>query len=140
MNSLALLLQSDSGANAAAGGIVGAILLVELAVILLIVVSLWKIFTKAGEPGWAAIVPIYNLIVLLKIVGKPAWWVILMLIPFVNIIIGIMLAINLATVFGKGVGFALGMIFLPFIFYPILAFGDARYQGPIAGGATPALA
>ena len=95
--------------------------------------SLWKIFTKAGEPGWAAIIPIYNFYVMCKIAGKPGWWVILMLIPFVNFIILILVAIGLAHSFGKGSGFGLGLAFLNVIFLPILAFGDARYQG----SATP---
>jgi hypothetical protein len=102
-----------------------------LVVILLIVISLWKIFVKAGKPGWAAIVPIYNLIVILEIAGKPIWWFILLLIPFVNIIVLILVYIAFARNFGKGVGFAIGMLILPFIFFPMLAFGDARYQ-PVA--------
>jgi hypothetical protein len=102
-----------------------------LVVILLIVISMWKIFVKAGKPGWAAIVPIYNLIVILEIAGKPIWWFILLLIPFVNIIVLIMVLIAFAKNFGKGAGFAIGMLILPFIFYPMLAFGDAKYQ-PVA--------
>ena len=102
-----------------------------LVVILLIIISMWKIFVKAGKPGWAAIVPIYNLIVILEIAGKPIWWFILLLIPFVNIIVLIMVLIAFARNFGKGAGFAIGMLILPFIFYPMLAFGDATYQ-PVA--------
>jgi hypothetical protein len=102
-----------------------------LVVILLIVISMWKIFVKAGKPGWAAIVPIYNLIVILEIAGKPIWWFILLLIPFVNIIVLIMVYIAFARNFGKGVGFAIGMLILPFICFPMLAFGDAKYQ-PVA--------
>lgn len=102
-----------------------------LIVLLLIIIGMWKVFTKAGKPGWAAIIPIYNMIVLLEITGKPIWWFILMLIPFVNIIIIIIVLIALARNFGKGVGFAIGLLLLPFIFYPILGFGDARYQ-PVA--------
>ena len=83
---------------------------------------------SAGEPGWAAIIPIYNFIVLLKIAGKPVWWFILMLIPFVNFIVAIIAALAVAKNFGKGTGFGLGLAFLAPIFYPILAFGDARYQ------------
>lgn len=96
----------------------------------ILIIAQWKIFTKAGKPGWAAIVPIYNIIILLEIVGKPAWWVILMLIPFVNIVIGIMIVNLLSKSFGKDVGFTLGLLFLSIIFYPILAFGSAEYQGP----------
>lgn len=102
-----------------------------LIVLLLVIIGMWKVFVKAGKPGWAAIIPIYNMIVLLEIAGKPLWWFILMLIPFVNIIVIIIVLIALARNFGKGVGFALGLLILPFIFYPILGFGDARYQ-PVA--------
>ncbi|HOT02031.1 MAG TPA: DUF5684 domain-containing protein [Acidobacteriota bacterium] len=100
------------------------------ALIVLIIASLWKIFVKAGKPGWAAIVPIYNIIVLLEIVGRPLWWIVLLLIPCVNIVAAIMLTLDLAKSFGKEIGFAIGMIILPFIFYPMLAFGSATYRGP----------
>ena len=89
---------------------------------LIIIISLWKIFVKAGKPGWAAIVPIYNTIVMLEIVGKSLWWIILMFIPFVNIVLSIIVTVELAKKFKKSSGFAVGLILLPFIFYPILAF------------------
>lgn len=92
----------------------------------------WKLFTKAGKPGWASIVPIYNIIVLLEIVGKPWWYLLLLFIPVVNIVILIMVMIALAQVFGKSGGFAVGLIFLSLIFMAILAFGDAKYLGPQA--------
>jgi len=92
----------------------------------------WKIFTKAGKPGWACIVPLYNIIVLLEIVGKPWWYLLLLFIPVVNIVILIMVMIALAQVFGKSGGFAVGLIFLSLIFMAILAFGDAKYLGPQA--------
>lgn len=92
-----------------------------------LIVSLWKIFTKAGKPGWAAIVPIYNVIVLLEIVKKPVWWILLLFIPLVNIVIMIILYVELSKAFGQGVGFALGIIFLSIIFIPLLAFGK-KYQ------------
>jgi len=108
-----------------------------LAVTILMIAACWKIFTKAGQPGWAAIIPIYNWYILCKIVGRPGWWVILLLIPFINFIIGIILCIDLAKSFGKGVGFAIGLILLGIIFFPILGFGSAQYQGPAAGGLAP---
>lgn len=115
------------------GGIVGAIGgLIYLAFMVLMVASLWKIYDKAGEPGWAAIIPIYNVIVLLKIVGRPIWWLLLLMIPFVNFIIAILVMIDLAKSFGQGAGYGLGLVFLPFIFSPMLAFGDASYGGPAA--------
>jgi|ERR1700692_872256 Family of unknown function (DUF5684) len=104
-------------------------------VIILLIAAMWKVFSKAGQPGWACIIPIYNLYVLCKIAGRPGWWVLLMLIPFVNFIILIIVAIDIAKAFGKGVGFGIGLILLPFIFYPILGFGSAQYQGGAAGGA-----
>ena len=79
---------------------------------ILIIAAWWKIFSKAGQPGWAAIIPIYNWIVWCKIVGRPWWWILLLLIPFVNLIILIILMIDLAKRFGKGVGFGIGLIFL----------------------------
>jgi len=110
----------------------GVIIVIYLAIIVLMIASMWTIFSKAGKPGWAAIVPIYNLIVLLEIVGKPWWWLFLMLIPIVNIVILIIVIHQLSLSFGKGGGFTAGLILLGFIFYPILAFGDAKYLG--AGG------
>jgi hypothetical protein len=113
------------------GSPVGAI--VGLLVAVLLIVALWKIFTKAGQPGWASLIPIYNIYIWCKIVGRPGWWVILMLIPFVNFIIAIILCIDLAKSFGNGVGFGVGLAFLGIIFFPILGFGSAQYQGPAVG-------
>lgn len=107
----------------------GLFLMIQLALVALMLVSLWKVFTKAGQPGWASLIPIYNAYVLLKIAGKPGWWLLLMFIPLVNIIVMILALVGLSNNFGKGGGFAAGLIFLPIIFYPILAFGDAQYQG-----------
>ena len=103
-----------------------------LAFTILMIAAWWKIFSKAGQPGWAAIIPIYNWIVWCKIVGRPWWWILLLLIPFVNLIILIILMIDLAKSFGKGVGFGIGLILLAVIFFPILGFGSAQYQGPSA--------
>jgi hypothetical protein len=105
------------------------VLAVELALIVLIIAGIWKTFVKAGQPGWAAIIPIYNAIVLLQIAGKPLWWIILLLIPIVNLVMVILLGIAVAQKFGKGTGFGVGLALLGFIFYPILGFGDAQYQG-----------
>ena len=108
-----------------------------LLIALLIIVAMWKVFTKAGQPGWASIIPIYNLYIWCKIVGRPWWWILLMLIPFVNFIVCIILCIDLAKSFGKGVGFGIGLALLGIIFFPILGFGSAQYQGPAAGGLAP---
>ena len=115
-------------AGAAGMGMVGFV--IWLAIMAFFVYTGWKLFVKAGQPGWAAIIPIYNFIVLLKIVGKPWWWILGMLIPFLNFIVLILVSLNVAKVFGKGTGFAVGLILLGFIFYPILAFGDATYTAP----------
>lgn len=88
----------------------------------------WRIFAKAGKPGWAIFIPIYNLIVTLQIVNRPLWWIFLLLIPLVNVVVGIIVIADMAKSFGKGTGFTLGLIFLSFIFYPVLAFGSAEYQ------------
>jgi hypothetical protein len=129
----ALLAQTDdqtTNAAAAAGGAAGG--LIGLVIGLVIIIAMWKVFTKAGQPGWAAIIPIYNIYVLCKVAGRPGWWLLLLLIPFVNFIILIILSIDIAKNFGKGVGFGLGLAILGFIFWPILGFGSAQYQGAAA--------
>ncbi len=92
----------------------------------------WKLFVKAGQPGWASLIPIYNIYVLLKIVGKPGWWLLLFFLPLVNLIIAIIVMHNLSLSFGKGVGTTLGLLFLGFIFMPWLALGSAKYTAPSA--------
>ncbi len=117
-----LFAQDDLG-----GG--GAIfMIIWLAIVGVVIAGLWQTFTKAGKPGWGAIIPIYNVILLLEIAGRPIWWILLLFIPLVNIVVAIIVGIDVARNFGKGVGFGLGLAFLGFIFYPILGFGDARYQ------------
>jgi hypothetical protein len=106
------------------------ILAIELAIVVAIIAGIWKVFVKAGKPGWAAIVPIYNLVVLLEISGKPIWWILLFLIPLVNIVMAVIVGIAVAKAFGKSDAFGIGLGLLGFIFYPILGFGDAQYQGP----------
>ncbi|HUS47414.1 MAG TPA: DUF5684 domain-containing protein [Phycisphaerae bacterium] len=113
--------------------------LIYIALLVLVIAGAWKMFAKAGKPGWAAIVPIYNFVVILEIVGKPVWWVVLTFIPVANLIISIIVMIELAKVFGKGAGFGIGLAFLGFIFIPILGFGSAKYIGT-AGAAPPAAA
>ena len=120
------------------GGILGALfggafMIVWLVVLVAVVAGMWKMFEKAGKPGWAAIVPFYNLIVLLEIVGRPLWWIVLFLIPCVSFVAWIIIALDVAKAFGKDVAFGIGLALLGFIFIPILGFGDARYVGPVAG-------
>lgn len=97
-------------------------------IIALMVTAFWKIFEKAGQPGWAAIVPIYNLVVWCDIIKKPGWWALYMMIPYVGIIWQVWAANLLVKKFGKDEAFTVGCVFLPFVFYPILAFGDAKFQ------------
>lgn len=94
------------------------------------VIPYWVVFTKAGQPGWPALIPIYSTFVLLKVVGRPGWWLLLFLVPFVNIVILIMMLNDLSKSFGHGVGFTLGLLFLSIIFIYILAFGSSTYRGP----------
>ena len=105
------------------------IFIVYLVVIVFVIAGLWKAFEKAGAPGWAAIIPIYNLYIMTKMAGKPWWWILLMIIPIVNIIVLILISMPIAKNFGKSEAFGVGMALLAFIFWPILGFGDAQYQG-----------
>ena len=120
----------DAAAKGAAAG-VGIMALVYWALVIVIIVGMWKVYTKAGKPGWASIIPIYNVIVLIEIAQRPLWWIILFFIPFVNIIMAIIISIDIAKGFGKDIGFGIGLAFLPFIFYPVLGFGSSQYQGQV---------
>lgn len=128
--SLGFLAQTE--VQTSSGGGLGAIigLIIYLAVVVFVIAGFWKTFVKAGQPGWAAIVPIYNMVVMLNIAGKPVWWIVLLLIPFVNFIMIIMIMIAFAKSFGKSTGYGIGCALLGFIFIPILGFGDAKYIGP----------
>ena len=104
--------------------------IMSIAAAVFMIATMWKVNEKGGKPGWAAVVPIYNEVVLLQLAGKSGWWVLLYLIPLVNIIIYFIARIDLAKSFGRGAGFGLGLIFLPVIFFPILAWDDPEYVGP----------
>ncbi|HEX8373416.1 MAG TPA: DUF5684 domain-containing protein [Chthoniobacterales bacterium] len=128
---LGLLAQAEAPELSTGSVIGGAIAtIVWLALVILILAGMWKMFEKAGKPGWAAIVPIYNVIVLLQIAGKPLWWIILLFIPIVNILVGLFVSIALAKSFGRGAGFGIGILVLGFIFIPMLGFGQDKYVGP----------
>ena len=109
---------------------VGSTLLILFAIAmgLFLIVSMWKVFEKAGQPGWGIFIPIYNIYLLLLIAGRPGWWIILYFIPLVNHVIGIIVTIDIAKNFGKEAISDVGLFFLGFIFYPILAFGSSKYQ------------
>jgi len=120
---------SDQAASGGLTAAFGAYWFFMMALTIVMLVAYWVIFTKAGKPGWASLIPIYNVIVLLEIVGRPIWWIVLLFIPLVNIVVYAIVIMDLATSFGKGLGFAIGLILLPYIFLLILAFGSATYQG-----------
>jgi len=121
---MSALLFASSG-----GAFIGFIIYV--AIIVLEIAGWWMIFSKAGHPGWGAIIPIYNIYLLCKTAGRPGWWLILFLIPLVNFVIAIIVGIDVAKRFSKGTGFGVGLAFLSFIFAPILGFGDATYIPPV---------
>ncbi len=99
-------------------------IVIVLAFFLIVAIGLWKVFEKAGQPGWTAIIPFVNYFFLAMAAGRPAWWGILMFVPIVNIIVWFIVAIDLAKRFGRGTGFGIGIALLPIIFIPILGFGD----------------
>jgi hypothetical protein len=109
-------------------------LIVYLAIVVVVMAGVWKMFEKAGKPGWGCLIPIYNAYLLCEIGGKPGWWVVLMLIPFVNIAIMILVMLGVARNFGQGGGFAVGLILLGAVFMPILGYGQSKY---VPGGAQP---
>ena len=106
----------------------GLFMIVYLAIAVLYIAGMWGVFSKAGKPGWAAIIPFYNVWVLCEVTGHPGWWLILFFIPFVNLVMLLIVLWGLAKAFGHGVGFFLGLLFLGFIFIPILGFGGSQYQ------------
>ena len=105
------------------------ILIFQLAIFVLFIVSIWKIFEKANKPGWTCLIPFLNIIVLLRIVGKPWWWLFLLLIPIVNIVFIIWMTNLLSKSFGNDEGFTAGLMLIPVIFYPILGLGKSKYIG-----------
>ena len=119
---------TSSASTAAVGGAMVVTYVISLAISVLAIVAMWKIFTKADKPGWASIVPVYNIIVLFQICGMNPLLILLLFIPIANVVVYIMALIKLAGKFGKGGGFAAGLIFINYKFMLILAFGDAEYQ------------
>jgi len=119
-------------------GLLLTLILVYVVVVVFYIAVMWKVFTKAGHPGWAAIIPIYNTYILCKIAGRPGWWVLLFLIPVVNIVVLIMLCLDVAQAFGKSGAFGFfGLFLFSFIGFPILAFGSAQYRGGNGTGYGP---
>jgi hypothetical protein len=122
---------ADAGGPAPALGVAGAavVLVVTLGLAVFLVAASWKLFSKAGQPGWGCLVPIYNFYLMCKIAGRPGWWTLLAFIPLVNFVIMIIVCIDIAKAFGQGAGVGLGLAFLGIIFVPVLAFGSATYRG-----------
>jgi len=114
----------------------GGLLLWYIVLYVIGALAFYGIFKKANKTPWAAFVPFYNFYILLEVVGRPGWWLILYFIPFVNLVVFIIVMIDLAKSFGKGGGYAVGLIFLFWIFAMILGFGSAQYMGPSVGGAA----
>jgi hypothetical protein len=131
-----LIAQATVSTAGEAGGGSPAIVIVWLVVVVAMIAAMWKLFAKAGKPGWAAIIPIYNTVTLLQITGKSGWWLLGMCVPFLNIYVYIRLVFNLATVYGRGLGFGFGLLFLFPIFVLILGFGSAQYIGANGGRAS----
>ncbi len=104
--------------------------IIYTAIIVLMIVAKWFIYEKAGQPGWAVIIPIYNTLIMLKIVGKPWWWIFLFMIPFANIVFLVWMTNLLSKSFGHDEGYTVGLLFLPYVFYPLIAFSKDKYIGP----------
>ena len=98
--------------------------------VVLLVIPTWRIYVKAGEPGWSAIVPLFSQYTLCTVVGRPVWWLIWLLIPYVNFVFWLIFAMDLARVFSRSKGFGIGIWLLPFVFLPILGYGSAEYTAP----------
>ena len=110
-----------------------ALLCLLLIFLLLEVVALWIIFEKANQPGWGAIIPIYNVVLLFRIGGQSGWWALALLVPVVNFFVQIWLWLEVANSFGRSWLFGLGLFFLQPIFVMILAFGGSEYQRDTPG-------
>lgn len=123
-------MNSDAMVNAVAASFGAGYMIFCLVLVVVTLVGMWKVFEKGGKPGWAAIVPFYNLYCLYEMAFGTGWLFLLLCVPCVNFVIQIMLCFKLAKAFGKGTGFGFGLLFFNFIFMMILGFGDAEYIGP----------
>src|SRR4051812_21792543 len=122
--------QDYSSSSGIFAGIGATFFIIYFAIIIVAIAGMWKTFEKAGKPGWAAIIPFYNLYIMIEIVGKPGIWLLWCLLPCVNIVFSIWLHNLISKSFGKSEGFTVGLVLFGFIFWPILGFGDAKYLGP----------
>lgn len=128
-----VLAQSDGSGGGIVALLMGLVFFaIWVAVMGVVVAGMWKTFVKAGHPGWAALVPIYNLWILVQMSGKEDWWIALFFFPVLNFIAVIVISMEIAQKFGKGSGFGIAMAFFPYICYPLLGFGSATYEGGAA--------
>lgn len=112
------------------GGMSATTMVIWLIIAVIVIAGTWKTYQKASRPGWAAIIPIYNIYTLVKVAGRPGWWTILYFIPIVNIVISIIVSLDVARAFGKSEIFGIfGLWLFSFIGYPMLGFGEATYKG-----------
>jgi hypothetical protein len=128
----------DSDSAGAIAAIMVPLIIIGVLLSVFLIVCGWKVFAKAGQPGWAVLIPLYNLYIWLKIAGRPGWWmipwIVLSFVPILNLatmVLGIIVTIDICKAFGKSAGFMVLMILLPFIGLPILAFGSATYTKPV---------
>lgn len=122
-NLMSIAMQCGSGAYGSFA------FLIALLICIFMIAAMWRVFTKAGQPGWGCLIPFYNVCLMLNIAGKPGWWLVFFFIPVISIVVQIVMLIDIAGNFGRGGWFAAGLIFLPMIFFPILAFGESVYIG-----------
>ena len=120
----------DAAYAAAASGVSAVYVILSLAISVLTLVAMWKLFVKAGRAGWKCLIPFYNTYCLYDIAWGNGWLFLLMFVPCVNVVVGIMMLFKLAKAFGQGTGFGFGLLFLNTIFILILGFGSAEYVGP----------
>jgi hypothetical protein len=132
---IALMFLQQDATNGVMAALFGStMMMVFLAILAVVIIGMWKVFTKAGQPGWAALIPLYNLYILLKIAGRPGWWLILYFVPLANIVVAAIVSMDVAKAFGQSAVFGIVLLFLlSGIGYLILGFGSARYIGPQTG-------
>jgi|SRR5688572_1210825 len=126
-----IVYNSDDPDKWLSGGALVAVILVSLALAIFMIAAMWRVFEKAKQPGWAAIIPFYSTYITLKIVGRPGWWLVLYFIPIVNFFVAILVMYELAKVFGKDLGYAILLLLLPIIGWPMLAWGPVKYKGAL---------
>ena len=119
-------LAAEDAARQVTGAMSSTFMLVMFAIIALMIAAMWQVYERAGEPGWAVLIPIFNIYVLCKVARMSPWWMLTLIIPVVNIIFAFASSFGVAKRFGKGAGYGLGLTLLPFIFWPMLAWGDAE--------------